>query len=229
MNSVPDPHGRIEQNRFVSERARMVREQIVARGVRDPRVLTAMERVPRHCFVADRSAREAYGDFPVAISSGQTVSQPYIVAYMVAAMELGDGARVLEIGTGSGYQAAVLAEVGFEVWSIEVRASLAQGAEATLRALGYAADRVHLRCGDGARGWPEAAPFDGIVGAAAATTVPPAVLEQLAPSGTLVLPVGDDEQALWRYRRTPAGFRGEELLAVRFVPMVRVEGTPPPP
>jgi protein-L-isoaspartate(D-aspartate) O-methyltransferase len=139
---------------------------------------------------------------------------------MIAAMELAPGARVLEIGTGTGYQAAVLAEAGFQVWTIEIRPILAHEAERTLNELGYGGSRIHLLCGDGALGWPEAAPFDGIIGAAAARSVPPALLEQLAPGGTLVLPVGEIEQTLWRYRRTPAGFHPEELLAVRFVPMI---------
>lgn len=198
----------------------MVREQIVGRGVRDPRVLAAMACVPRHLFVPDKLGEEAYGDFPVSIAQGQTVSQPYIVAYMTEALGLAPGARVLEIGTGSGYQAAVLAETGFLVWTVEIRPTLADEAEATLRELGYEEARAHLRCGDGALGWPEAAPFDGILAAAAPRVVPPALLDQLGPGGVLVIPVGEDQQALWRYRRTPGGFKGEELLAVRFVPMV---------
>jgi protein-L-isoaspartate(D-aspartate) O-methyltransferase len=199
----------------------MVRDQIASRGVREARVLAAMERVPRHRFVPGRSAQEAYGDYPVAIGDGQTVSQPYIVAYMIEALGLPPGARVLEIGTGCGYQAAVLAETGFQVWTIEIRPRLAEEAAELLERLGYGGTRVQVRCGDGNDGWPEAAPFDGIIGAAAARVVPPALLDQLAPTGVLVLPVGVEEQVLWRYRRTPGGFQGEELFAVRFVPMVR--------
>lgn len=198
----------------------MVREQVAARGVRDPRVLGAMTRVPRHRFIAGRLAHESYSDAPVAIGQGQTVSQPYIVGFMIEALALPDGARVLEIGTGTGYQAAVLAEAGFAVWSIEVRAALAEEAAGILRDLGYDEARVHLRRGDGSRGWPEAAPFDGIIVAAAPAEVPPALFEQLAPSGTLVVPVGREEQSLWRYRRTPAGLEGEELFPVRFVPLI---------
>jgi protein-L-isoaspartate(D-aspartate) O-methyltransferase len=224
MSSIHDP-GRAGEDAFAAERNRMVREQIASRGVRDPRVLAAMAKVPRHRFLPGRLGPEAYGDFPVPIGFGQTISQPYIVAYMVEALGLAPTARVLEIGSGCGYQAAVLAEVAAEVWTIEVRPALAQEAELRLQQLGYGPSRVHVHCGDGTAGWPEAAPFDGIIGAAAATEVPPALLEQLAPAGTLVLPVGDDEQVLWRYRRTAAGFRGEELCAVRFVPMV---GSPRP-
>ncbi len=205
---------------YARERSRMVREQIAGRGVRDPRVLAAMERVPRHRFIPGRLVGESYGDHPVAIGDGQTVSQPYIVAYMIEALELAPEARVLEIGTGTGYQAAVLAEVGFEVWSIEVRAVLAQEAARILRDLGYDESRVHLRCGDGLRGWPEAAPFDGVIGAAAAREIPQELLGQLGPGGVLVLPVGDRRQALWRCRQTAAGVKREELLEVRFVPMV---------
>jgi protein-L-isoaspartate(D-aspartate) O-methyltransferase len=205
---------------WAQERTRMVREQIAARGVRDERVLRAMERVPRHEFVPDGLAHEAYGDFPVAIGQGQTVSQPYIVGFMIDALQLPERARVLEIGTGTGYQAAVLAESGAEVWSIEVRSALAAAAAEILRDLGYDESRVHLRCGDGMRGWPDAAPFDGIIAAAAARGVPKTLFEQLAPGGILILPVGSQEQVLWRYRHTPSGFEGEELFAVRFVPMV---------
>lgn len=213
----PECHGEDPARR---ERERMVREQIAARGVRDPRVLAAMEAVPRHVFTGGRSLAESYGDHPVAIGQGQTVSQPYIVAFMIEALELPDGGRVLDIGTGSGYQAAVLAEAGFRVWSIEVRAALAQEAEARLRELGYAEEHIRLRHGDGLQGWPDAAPFDGIVGAAAAVQLPPGLLEQLAPHGVLVLPIGEEQQVLWRYRHRAGGFHGEELLDVRFVPMV---------
>jgi protein-L-isoaspartate(D-aspartate) O-methyltransferase len=180
-------------------RERMVAEQIAARGVADARVLAAMRKVPRHEFVpADVRAR-AYDDSPLAIGHDQTISQPYIVALMTELAALGPGARVLEIGTGSGYQAAVLAEVAGAVYTIEILAPLARRAEATLSRLGYG--RVHVRQGDGYRGWPEAAPFDAIVVTAAAPKVPPALLEQLADGGRLVMPVGDREQHLEVHRR----------------------------
>jgi len=221
MVAVREDSGREREDPFARERKRMVREQIAARGVRDGRVLTAMEQVPRHAFIPARLASEAYGDFPVAIGQGQTVSQPYIVAYMIEALGLGPGSRVLEIGTGTGYQAAVLVQTGYRVWSIEVRPGLARDAATILRRVGYGEENLHLRCGDGTRGWPEEAPFDGIIGAAAAHAVPPELLAQLTPNGVLVLPVGDENQVLWRYRRTSDGCKGEQLMAVRFVPMIR--------
>lgn len=198
-------------------RARMVAEQIAARGVREPRVLAALRRVPRHRFVPRAWRGRAHGDHPVPLGNGQTVSQPFIVAFAVEALELPPGARVLEVGTGSGYQAAVLAEAGFAVWSIEILPELAADAAVRLRELGYGA--VRLRAGDGGLGWPEAAPFDGIVVAAAAREIPTALCGQLGPLGRLVIPVGGTHQALWRVARTPEGFARERLLDVHFVPL----------
>lgn len=195
----------------------MVAKQIAARDVSAPAVLAAMEKVPRHEFVEGYSPTEAYGDHPVPIGHGQTVSQPYIVAYMTAALELPAGARVLEVGTGCGYQAAVLAEAGYQVWSVEIIPALAQQAEQDLRRLGY--HDVHLRIGDGHEGWPEEAPFDGIIAAAAPAEIPPALFDQLGPDGRLIIPVGRVAQSLWRYCRTTDGIMREELMAVRFVPM----------
>jgi protein-L-isoaspartate(D-aspartate) O-methyltransferase len=218
------PHAdRAGSDPFARERSRMVREQLAVRGVRDARVLAAMERVPRHRFLPERLAPEAYGDFPVPIGQGQTISQPYIVAFMIEALALPAAGRVLEIGTGSGYQAAVLAEMGMTVWTTEIRPALAQHAESTLRDLGFDASRIQVRVGDGTAGWPEAAPFDGIVGAAAPAAVPAGLFAQLGPGGVLVMPVGERDQVLWRYRCTAGGIAGEELLAVRFVPMVGAE------
>jgi protein-L-isoaspartate(D-aspartate) O-methyltransferase len=198
-------------------RERMLAEQIAARGVADARVLAAMRKVPRHEFVpADVRAR-AYDDSPLAIGHDQTISQPYIVALMTELAALGPGARVLEIGTGSGYQAAVLAEVAGAVYTIEILAPLARRAEATLSRLGYG--RVHVRQGDGYRGWPEAAPFDAIVVTAAAPKVPPALLEQLADGGRLVMPVGDREQHLEVHRRRGGRIEVKTVLPVRFVPL----------
>ena len=200
-----------------TRRARMVAEQLVARDITDPRVLDAMRSVPRHEFVPPAQRERAYDDTPLPIGHGQTISQPYIVALMTQLAELTPQARVLEIGTGSGYQAAVLAAIAREVWSIEILEPLARSAETTLERLGVR--NVHVRNGDGWKGWPEAAPFDAIVVTAAPETVPSALLDQLAPGGRLVIPVGDDEQVLEVHQRTPDGIRVRRVAAVRFVPM----------
>jgi protein-L-isoaspartate(D-aspartate) O-methyltransferase len=200
-----------------AERARMVDEQIAARGVRDPAVLAAMRRVPRHEFVPEAARPAAYADRPLPLGEEQTISQPYIVALMTELAAVGPGARVLEVGTGSGYQAAVLAALGAEVYTIEIVPSLARSARATLGRLGYT--NVHAREGDGYRGWPDAAPFDAIVVTAAPPEVPPALLAQLAPGGRLVIPVGTAQQELQVHERTADGFRVRSVLPVRFVPM----------
>lgn len=196
---------------------RMVRDQIAAREVRDPRVLAAMRKIPRHLFVPPEWQSLAYTDQPLPIGHGQTISQPYIVAFMTEALELKPGDRVLEIGTGSGYQAAVLAELVREVYSIEIVERLAEEAETRLRRLGYT--NVQVRAGDGYRGWPDAAPFDAIMVTAAPDHVPAPLLEQLALNGRLILPVGRFYQDLIRIRRTSGGLKKETLLPVRFVPM----------
>ena len=206
-----------DEDAFQAARERMVARQIEGRGVRDPRVLRALRRVPRHRFVEAEDVAEAYEDHPLPIGDGQTISQPYIVGFMIEAMGLPDGTHVLEIETGLDYQAAVMTETGFEVFTIEIRPDLADRASTILAATGYIG--VNVRVGDGSYGWPEAAPFDGIIVAAAPDRLPEALIDQLGPRGTLIIPVGVGEQALWRYRRTPSGFQGEELFAVRFVPM----------
>ena len=195
----------------------MVARQIEARGVTDDAVLRAMRTVPRHRFVPDEVAPQAYDDRPLPIGLQQTISQPYIVAFMTEAAEIEPDDRVLEIGTGSGYQAAVLAEIVGEVWSIEILAPLAERAREALRVSGY--DRVHVRVGDGYRGWPELAPFDAILVTAAPDHVPQPLVDQLAVGGRLVLPVGDTWQEIVRIRRTEGGEERESLLPVRFVPM----------
>ena len=200
-------------------RRRMVAQQIRARGVTDVRVLAAMERVPRHAFVPEADRPRAYDDHPLPLASGQTISQPYIVAYMTELLALEPHHRVLEIGTGSAYQTAVLAEIAAEVWSLEVVKALAASAKTTLDRLGYR--NVHLREGSGWDGWPEAAPFDRIIVTAAPDEVPTALREQLAPGGVMVVPVGSAEQRIIRIERTADGFDQTELLPVRFVPMVR--------
>ena len=200
-------------------RRRMVAQQIRARGVTDLRVLAAMERVPRHEFVPDADRARAYDDHPLPLASGQTISQPYIVAYMTELLALEPHHRVLEIGTGSAYQTAVLAELAADVWSLEVVPALAASAKTTLERLGYR--NVHLREGSGWDGWPEAAPFDRILVTAAPDEIPTALREQLAPGGVMVVPVGSAEQRIIRIERTADGFDQTELLPVRFVPMVR--------
>ena len=200
------------------ERERMVVGQIEARGVRDPAVLAALRRVPRHGFVPEDVRPRAYQDRALPIGHGQTISQPFIVASMTEQLQLSRRARVLEVGTGSGYQAAVLAEIAAEVYTIEIVAPLAERATETLASLGYG--RVHVRSGDGYRGWPEAAPFDAIVVTAAPDHVPQALVEQLAPGGRLVIPVGGrGAQDLRLLVREAEGIREEILYGVLFVPM----------
>jgi len=209
QDAAPDP--------FTGMRLRMVEEQIERRGVRVPRVLDAMRTVPRHLFVPEELRDRAYDDAPLPIGDGQTISQPYIVAFMTEAARIKPGDRVLEVGTGSGYQAAVLAAIGAEVMSIEILPGLAERARQALAAAGFV--KVAVRTGDGFRGWPEAAPFDAVLVTAAPDEVPPPLLGQLKVGGVLVIPVGTGTQELIRVTRTAAGFERESLLPVRFVPM----------
>ena len=197
----------------------MVADQIRARGVRDPRVLAAMARVPREQFVPAELRHEAYADRPLPIGRGQTISQPYIVAYMTEALKLEPAHRVLEVGTGCGYQTAVLAEIAREVYSIEVIDELAARARGTLDALGY--KNVEVRAGDGHDGWPEHAPFDRILVAAAPPEIPPALIQQLVEGGILVIPVGVGEQELRVLQKHGDRIELLATLPVRFVPMVK--------
>jgi protein-L-isoaspartate(D-aspartate) O-methyltransferase len=206
---------------FAERRERMVETQLRSRGIQDSRVLEAMRRVTRHRFVQPREIDVAYGDHPVDIGFGQTISQPYIVGFMTEALALPSDARVLEIGTGSGYQTAVLAEVAREVYSIEVVPEHAARATALLRELGY--DNVTIRTGDGYNGWPEAAPFDGILVAAAPDHVPQPLIDQLQIGRRIVVPIGRGDQDLLVLTRTETGVREEQRLAVRFVPFVRTQ------
>jgi protein-L-isoaspartate(D-aspartate) O-methyltransferase len=205
---------------FAQAREQMVEEQLQARGIHDQRVLAAMRRVPRHLFVESALQWRAYDDTPLPIGQDQTISQPYMVALMSESLELKGHERVLEIGTGSGYQTAVLAELAREVFSIERIESLTGCARACLETLGYG-DRVHLRTADGSDGWPEAAPFDGIMVTAAVLQIPRPLVEQLADGGYLVLPLGEAElQGLTRLEK-----RGERLDVnyfgeCRFVKMI---------
>jgi protein-L-isoaspartate(D-aspartate) O-methyltransferase len=202
--------------------ARMVAEQIRARGVRDPRVLEALTRVPRASFVPEAQRHEAHEDRPIPIGHGQTISQPYIVGYMTEALQLEPTHRVLEVGTGCGYQTAVLAEIGSEVFSIELIPELGERARQTLAQLHY--ENVHLRVGNGYEGWPEHAPYDRILVAAAADEVPPSLVEQLTDGGILVIPVGTAYQELRVLRKQGNSVETLATLGVRFVPLIRPGG-----
>jgi protein-L-isoaspartate(D-aspartate) O-methyltransferase len=197
--------------------------RLVDQGIRDPRVLAAFARVPRSFFVPDEARDEAEADRPLEIGCGQTISQPYVVAAMIEALDMTGRERVLEVGTGSGYATAILAEmmpVGAEIRSVEIIPELADRARRVLAELGYG--NVQMRLGDGALGWPEAAPFDAILVSAAPSEVPPALLDQLAPGGRLVLPVGPspEQQELQLWRRVPSGrLEKRGLMQVRFVPL----------
>jgi protein-L-isoaspartate(D-aspartate) O-methyltransferase len=203
---------------YAELRQKMVREQIAAEGVRDAEVLRAMGKIPRHEFIPQANRSLAYQDGPLPIGHGQTISQPYIVAFMTEALELKQGMKVLEIGTGSAYQTAVLAELGAEVFTIEIINELCASAAALLKKLGYR--KVHTRCGDGYRGWVEAAPFERILLTAAPEQIPQALLAQLKDGGVLIAPVGGMRQHLVRVRRLGNLYKEESLLPVRFVPMV---------
>ncbi len=206
-----------------AERECMVNQQLIRRGIEDRGVLEAMRKVPRHEFVPENLRAHAYGDEPLPIGEGQTISQPYIVALMTEALQPRPGERVLEIGTGSGYQAAILAEVGAEVYSVERLAALAAAACERLKELGYGA--VQVKVGDGNDGWLEAAPFDAVLLTAAAREIPRQPLQQLRLMGRMVLPIGsDDAQELVRIWRTEDGFREDYLGGCRFVKLIGRHG-----
>lgn len=200
-------------------RRRMVADQLAARDITDPRVLEVMGEVPRHLFVPPAYRDEAYEDYPLPIEEGQTISQPYIVALMTQLLGLKGREKVLEIGTGSGYQAAVLSRLTAQVFTIEIHPGLAERASALLRELGYA--NVQVRAGDGYRGWPEMAPFDAVMVTCAVNHVPPALFEQLAEGGRLVLPMGGrfGSQTLTLITKIGGKARISRILPVRFVPM----------
>ncbi|NOX54464.1 MAG: protein-L-isoaspartate(D-aspartate) O-methyltransferase [Planctomycetes bacterium] len=206
------------ERRMQQLRLRMVREQLESRDITDRRVLDAMRRVPRHLFVPESSRDAAYENHPLPIGYGQTISQPYIVALMTQLARPKPTSRALDIGTGSGYQAAILAELVKEVYSVEILKPLADSARERLKALGY--KNVHVRCGDGYRGWPEKAPFDLIIVAAAPDHIPQPLIEQLAPGGRLVIPVGRFFQNLIVVSKDRTGaVRKEAVTPVAFVPM----------
>jgi protein-L-isoaspartate(D-aspartate) O-methyltransferase len=220
LNSLPNP-----QPRQV-ERDQMVREQIIAREVTDTRVIQALRTIPRHEFVLASESEQAYEDHPLPIGFGQTISQPYIVAFMTEALGLQAHERVLEIGTGSGYQAAILSQIVSKVFSIEIVEPLAERAKATFNQIGLS--NVMVRAGDGYQGWPEEAPFDAIILTAAPEHIPQPLLDQVAIGGRLILPLGKTVQQLLLMTRTQEGWRKEELLPVAFVPMTgKAESAPP--
>ncbi len=207
---------------FMAERNKMVEEQIIRRGIDDENVIKALRKVERHLFVPPNDRPLAYRDHPLPIGFNQTISQPYIVAYMSQAAHLKKDDKVLEIGTGSGYQAAVLAEIVREVYTIELIEGLAKSAQERLAELGYT--NVFVRHGDGYQGWPEHAPYDVIIVTAAPETIPPKLIEQLKLDGRMVVPIGSVYQELYLITKTPTGVVQEALLPVRFVPMVPDNG-----
>ena len=219
-SQTPSPTPTMAPSDREDERLAMVRDTIEARGITDRDVLAALRSVPRHRFVPDDYAAQAYADHPLPIGYGQTISQPYIVAWMTELLALQPGERVLEIGTGSGYQAAVLAELpDVEVYSIEIVPELAARAAETLTALSY--NEIHLRQGDGYFGWPEAAPFDAILVTAAPDHLPQPLAQQLSPAGRLVIPIGPPGgyQSLWRFAMEEGELVAENLGGVMFVPL----------
>jgi protein-L-isoaspartate(D-aspartate) O-methyltransferase len=206
------------EKKFMTLREKMVLEQIERRGIKDKNVLEAMKKVPRHLFVPEEYINEAYEDYPLPIGEGQTISQPYIVAKMTELLEIKKGEKVLEIGTGSGYQAAVLAEVGAKVYTIEILPKLAEKAKKTLSSLGY--ENVTVLVGDGFKGYIQEAPYDKIIVTAAPEKIPQPLIEQLKVGGKLVIPVGKYDQELKVVTKKEEGIIVESVLPVRFVPMV---------
>lgn len=204
-------------------REKMVKSQIVARGIKDEKVIQAMLKVPRHLFVEEALRDQAYGDFPLPIGKGQTISQPYIVALMTEALELKGKERVLEVGTGSGYQTAILAEIALWVYTIERDPDLSEKAKKVLLSLGY--KNISLKIGDGSLGWPEAAPFDAIIVTAASPQIPQPLVDQLAEGGRIVIPVGDEfSQVLIKGIKKDGMLKTQTLEPVRFVRLVGAYG-----
>ena len=208
-----------EKTEFDRQRGEMVRLQIEARGVKDKKVLAAMKKVKRHLFVPPGLRNFAYYDQPLPIGQGQTISQPYVVALMTELLLLKGDEKVLEIGTGSGYQAAILAEMAGQVYTIEILPVLAQSSERLLNQLGY--KNIKVRCGDGYQGWPEHAPFDAIIVTCAPPDIPQALIDQLADGGRLVLPLGEEAQELKVLIKKKDKIEIEDIIPVRFVPMVK--------
>ena len=217
------PETSTTETEYAALREAMVANQVEMRGIKNPRVLAAMRSVPRHRFVPAYQAASAYRDSPLPIGQGQTISQPYIVALMSEMLELTGDERVLEVGTGSGYQAAILAQLAAEVISVERFASLAEEARERLAELEI--DNVRVEVGDGSLGWPEGAPYDAIIVTAASPSVPPPLEEQLAEGGRLVVPAGQRwTQSLVRVRRTGGRLKRETTIGVAFVPLIGEHG-----
>ncbi|MFC1577326.1 protein-L-isoaspartate(D-aspartate) O-methyltransferase [Candidatus Omnitrophota bacterium] len=210
-----------ESAEYQAMRKKMVESQITARGVRSRPVIDAMLKVPRHEFVPEKYRQYSYADGPLPIGYKQTISQPYIVALMTELADIQSSDRVLEIGTGSGYQAAILGELAKEVYTIEILEPLAERSADKLSNAGY--NNIHVRCGDGYKGWPEEAPFDAIIVTAAPEAVPQELLRELAPEGRLVVPVGKHYQQLKLLKNTGSGVVEKTIIPVRFVPMVRAK------
>lgn len=209
-----------EKLNYVEERKAMVEYQIIKRGIKDKKVLEAMARVPRHLFVPEQMRELAYSDEPLPIGEGQTISQPFIVAYMTEALKLRGKEKVLEIGTGCGYQTAILAEIVREVYTVELIPTLSWRAQKILTELGY--DHIKFLIGDGSKGWPEFAPYDAILVSAAPPTLPRPLVEQLKINGRMIIPVGTDLQELVLVTRKKDGWQEERLIGVRFVPLITV-------
>lgn len=199
----------------------MVDVQLSTRGIKDQRVLKAMRRIERHRFVPDNLKQNSYDDEPLPIGGGQTISQPYIVAYMTQALELQGGERVLEIGTGSGYQAAILAEMAEEVYTVEVYEKLAEKAQHILQKLGY--QNIQYRVGDGTLGWKEHAPYDAVIVTAAPHKTPESLKDQIKVGGRMIIPVGQTFQNLFLFEKTKQKMKKKKLLPVRFVPLVSIQ------
>ncbi len=211
------------ENKYSLLRKEMVQKQILARGIEDPRVIRAMLSVKRHLFVDEEARDEAYDDHPLPIGEGQTISQPYIVAFMTEALELNAHSRVLEVGTGSGYQAAVLAEICDSVFTIEIFESLANNARTLLHQMGYS--NVHIKVGNGYNGWREKSPFDAIIVTCAPTEIPMALKEQLSENGKIIIPVGSSyNQNLYLLEKINGKLKEKSVLPVRFVPMIDENG-----
>ena len=219
--SLPQTIPALEPDDYSRLREHMVKQQIMARGIEDPRVLEAMRKVPRHLFVPEKYRAFSYRDHPLPIGQGQTISQPYIVAFMTEALDLKPDEKVLEIGTGSGYQAAILAELVKEVYTIEIVEKLGKRARQTLEMLGY--KNIHVKIGDGYMGWPEKAPFDAVIVTCAPERIPEALVQQLNDGGRMIIPVGKAGaiQELVKAVKKKGKLKKKEVMRVRFVPMVK--------